>query len=191
MPRLPSHVWAAAPSGQLRTWCGQAGLKEGCEVAAPFIRSGEKNPILWDCWQSVGALSRSSVPGSTCTALFCIHLLSSALGQAAAFPGLPAAQPALPWQGEDRGRTAAAWGGGRQGDVPLARQSRGNGCAVAGLERWRRGCVQLEGTARDIPGGPAGGRLVAAEGWWPLACRSCGHGARSRTGVCFAACCFP
>lgn len=71
-------------------------------MAAPLIRTGEKKkPVLWERWQSVGALRRSSTPGSTHTALFCIHLLSSAFRQAAAFPGLLAAQPALLWQGED------------------------------------------------------------------------------------------
>lgn len=96
----------------------------------------------------MGALSRSSTPGSTHTALFCIHLLSSAFRQAAAFPGLLAAQPALLWQGEDG---CCGVGGGR-GDVPFARQGRGNGCAVAGLERWRCQCIQLERTARDCSG---------------------------------------
>lgn len=38
---------------------GKLGSKRGCEVAA-LIRRGEKNPVLWDCWESVGALSKSS-----------------------------------------------------------------------------------------------------------------------------------
>lgn len=31
MPKLLSCVWAAASSGQSRTWCGQTGLKEGLQ----------------------------------------------------------------------------------------------------------------------------------------------------------------
>lgn len=48
----------------------------------------------------MGAFSRSSTTGSTRMASFCIHLLSSVLQRAAAFPGLLAAQPARLWQGE-------------------------------------------------------------------------------------------
>lgn len=47
MLRLLSCVWAAAPSGQPRTQCGQAGLKEGCEVTVCLIwEGGQKNPFF-------------------------------------------------------------------------------------------------------------------------------------------------
>jgi len=51
--RLLSHVWAAAPSRQPRTWCGRAGLREGCRVAVFLIRSGGKKPC------SLGLLAKS------------------------------------------------------------------------------------------------------------------------------------
>jgi len=92
----------------------ELGSERGAEWQCFLLGVGEKNPVLWDCWQRAGALSRSRTPGSTHTALFCIHLLSPVLRQAATFPGLLAAQPGPPWQGEDGGRTAAARAGGRR-----------------------------------------------------------------------------
>lgn len=84
-------------------------------MAAPLISCGVKKDIIWHCRRSVGTLSRSSTPGSTCMASFCIHLLSSALWRAAAFLGLLAAQPAQLCQGE--GSCCGAEGG--RDDVPF------------------------------------------------------------------------
>lgn len=167
---------------------GKLGSKKGCQVAAPLLRKGGKQPILWDCWHRVGA----SMPGSAHTASFCLRLLSLALQQAAAFPGTRAARLAWLWQGEDSG-----CGTGRGGRDD-AGQSHSYGCAVAGLGCWRCERVQLERRVRDCSGGYPGrccwkkasgcrGVMATAVPDMPQLWAQ----GREQNRTCSAVCCFP
>lgn len=47
MLRLLSCIWAQPLPGSRKLGVGNLGSKRGCEVAAPLIRRGGKEPILW------------------------------------------------------------------------------------------------------------------------------------------------
>lgn len=72
-----------------------------------LLGEGRKKPFYFGLLAKCGSLNRSSVPGGTHPALFCVHLLSSA---GCRLPGVLAAEPAPLGPGG-----AAAAGRGRQG----------------------------------------------------------------------------
>lgn len=120
---LLSCIWAQPLPDSRRLGVGNLGSKRGCEVVAPLIRRGEKNSFFGTrkcvchkqeqhAWRHThGFISR---PFAILGASAGCHL-----------PGALAAQPALPWQGED--------GCCRAGDAGMTFPSLSRGTVMAVL----------------------------------------------------------